>query len=1168
MKHTLHLFIGDCLQEMAVAVKRYVTQYSEAGASHFFHVVSWTKEETCWQAFAVIDKNAENSPFISGLEDQYQVGLGEGEKICSNDEGVYFFNKQANVVNIDDNVDFSQFNLCIYLPLYDESLWEEVKNIISYVSQSQAAYVVDVVGFAADLEEVFVGHSKEEIKTVAQNNLLHLQKAASVCSDIVENRRSHPNQIHRFMVLSNRNSRGISLNFDEESLVRVLGEYALVNIENYDSFYPQAEDHNMFDITSFGISILNFDKFYFKHYLLRRSYIYILEREKVNQRKVDVNLASVVAQKLLRGNEQLFSSFYNKEVQPLLRDGKLHEDIIAAIAPKLDLQIEQLADRLVSVTRDVETLRKFIADGSVQDELSLPEKEAVMAQILGQDDCLLEGNQYNKEQLIIDDLVAESLQFFIDHNNRMVKTEEDKQTGTITFIPAILHDPHDEKGHVYLPLSELKRLRFEMRQSSAYIRAKNEELKTLESGMMLDINSEKRLTEQGFQFGGNVYKLLGEEIEERLFEEEFVPQRKPLRDIDLRPHFSPIRDQGKIGSCTVFTITAIYEYLLRRANAENPDMSEHFVYYNVCKKDSDGNPIDEGSSIYDVVMSMSNFGICRESDCPYDGTLSRPSEAAYAEAKNHVIKQAQNVRIDHAHITAALTEGYPVSISLSLYDSFCPDKNGFIYRPSEEEIKEGKPGHHAMLVVGYSEDSRVYIVRNSWGASFGDKGYCYIPFSYIEDPALNRGCSIVKEISDKVPVEVRQASQVLSFNQTDSAIRYAIIHILRDEELAKLNAYTSKYAKLSREYQELVEELSNPTKRSDILTAATANLKGKVVEHKTHYDEKLKQFGKEEALQKSLHRGNLIKLCLGVLGIPVLIGLVYYLCSAFSLWSILIFIAGVVFCCYKYNNYQNQELDSKQEHETLLGEILRQQRANEDEIKDLPLRFHVAGMMIDRLEQTMHHNMLAKYHTLKSYINNLATWLVEEKMKLEKMESVVKNPIVPIISNKALDNYFDSHKEELTEEIRLYTLLDEYEVDEKVISDFKNGIKRILVEQMEKPLENFTVYDYLSGTINYPFLDNNVQTMETILGNLDNKSRCFLQICGQSTVNESSRYIQMSISNDGQREEWRRIYPKYFSTMPIALDTKSRFKLVVIQKNNYRKEDVKLLQAEDTPINV
>lgn len=58
---------------------------------------------------------------------------------------------------------------------------------------------------------------------------------------------------------------------------------------------------------------------------------------------------------------------------------------------------------------------------------------------------------------------------------------------------------------------------------------------------------------------------------------------------------------------------------------------------------------------------------------------------------------------------------------------------------------------HALLAVGYSDQSQAFIVRNSWGENWvkclliqikyiifffikGDKGYCYIPYDYITNP--------------------------------------------------------------------------------------------------------------------------------------------------------------------------------------------------------------------------------------------------------------------------------------------------------------------------------------------------------------------------------------------------------------------------------------------------
>lgn len=41
----------------------------------------------------------------------------------------------------------------------------------------------------------------------------------------------------------------------------------------------------------------------------------------------------------------------------------------------------------------------------------------------------------------------------------------------------------------------------------------------------------------------------------------------------------------------------------------------------------------------------------------------------------------------------------------------------------------------------------MFIVRNSWGADWGDRGYCYMPYGYLMDPAQNGGDSwIIRQV--------------------------------------------------------------------------------------------------------------------------------------------------------------------------------------------------------------------------------------------------------------------------------------------------------------------------------------------------------------------------------------------------------------------------------------
>jgi C1A family cysteine protease len=45
-------------------------------------------------------------------------------------------------------------------------------------------------------------------------------------------------------------------------------------------------------------------------------------------------------------------------------------------------------------------------------------------------------------------------------------------------------------------------------------------------------------------------------------------------------------------------------------------------------------------------------------------------------------------------------------------------------------------GGHAVLGVGYNDAGRRFIVRNSWGAGWGMKGYGTMPYDYLANRNL------------------------------------------------------------------------------------------------------------------------------------------------------------------------------------------------------------------------------------------------------------------------------------------------------------------------------------------------------------------------------------------------------------------------------------------------
>jgi C1A family cysteine protease len=55
-------------------------------------------------------------------------------------------------------------------------------------------------------------------------------------------------------------------------------------------------------------------------------------------------------------------------------------------------------------------------------------------------------------------------------------------------------------------------------------------------------------------------------------------------------------------------------------------------------------------------------------------------------------------------------------------------------------------GGHTMLGVGYRDDDRVFIVRNSWGRHWGEGGYCFLPYDYVAEPRFTDECWMLRSL--------------------------------------------------------------------------------------------------------------------------------------------------------------------------------------------------------------------------------------------------------------------------------------------------------------------------------------------------------------------------------------------------------------------------------------
>jgi len=207
--------------------------------------------------------------------------------------------------------------------------------------------------------------------------------------------------------------------------------------------------------------------------------------------------------------------------------------------------------------------------------------------------------------------------------------------------------------------------------------------------------------------------------------------------VDLRSKCPPIYDQGQLGSCTSNAIAGAYEYDQVQQHQADFMPSRLFIYFN--ERTMEGTvDIDAGAMLRDGIKSVAKLGVCTENSWPYDiaAFRDRPGTACYREALKHQAIVYRSVPQSLNMLQACLATGIPFVFGFSVYESFESDevaRTGVVDMPS---AKEKQVGGHAVVAVGYDNAAQRFLVRNSWGRNWGQKGYCTMPYAYVTNPQL------------------------------------------------------------------------------------------------------------------------------------------------------------------------------------------------------------------------------------------------------------------------------------------------------------------------------------------------------------------------------------------------------------------------------------------------
>ena len=250
-----------------------------------------------------------------------------------------------------------------------------------------------------------------------------------------------------------------------------------------------------------------------------------------------------------------------------------------------------------------------------------------------------------------------------------------------------------------------------------------------------------------FDFG----KAEVKDIYAKLRLESSVDALPPSNDFSDR--FTPVRNQGSIGSCTAFAgATGIVEYYNK--NMHNTTIQASPLYTYKMTRNIMGVTGDTGAYMRSAMQSLVKWGWVPEKEWPYiqEKFDNEPSDdLKFGTGKD--FQATKYVRVDQTGVSTKdlvndlkrhAAKNIPIMFGFTVFENSWVQANSnggqFVYPSSTDKIAGG----HAVVIAGYDDNKIItnrqdnkqtkgaFKIRNSWGTRWGEKGYGWIPYRYVD----------------------------------------------------------------------------------------------------------------------------------------------------------------------------------------------------------------------------------------------------------------------------------------------------------------------------------------------------------------------------------------------------------------------------------------------------
>lgn len=208
-----------------------------------------------------------------------------------------------------------------------------------------------------------------------------------------------------------------------------------------------------------------------------------------------------------------------------------------------------------------------------------------------------------------------------------------------------------------------------------------------------------------------------------------LPDSFDWRNINGQDFVGDVRNQGNCGSCYSFASAGLLESRIRIAtnNSVQVVLSEQDVVE--CSPYSQG--CDGGFPYLIGGKYAEDFGLALESCNPYqaqDGTCKTQSDCTRYYATNYHYVGGYYGACNEEVMKLALIHDGPLAVGFEVYPDFKFYKGGvYVHTGLQDHFNPFELTNHAVLLVGYGVDAatgtKYWIVKNSWGNSWGESGY-------------------------------------------------------------------------------------------------------------------------------------------------------------------------------------------------------------------------------------------------------------------------------------------------------------------------------------------------------------------------------------------------------------------------------------------------------------